>query len=421
MPGPSAIAPSKRYSLYALAIIILANFLNYLDRFVASASEEGIRDSIRMGPGTWGWVYAAFTLGYLLASPFVGAFSDRYSRPKIFAACVAVWSLATIGCGLAQEVWHLILFRILVGVGEAGCLAVGPALVSDYFDPRVRGRAMSAFFAALPLGAIAGFVLAEALQPNWRAAFYAGGLPGLALMVAIFMLIDPPRGGHENLGHSGPSKGLKQYLSLLRNRTLLFIMIAQSFAAFALIPLVHFGKEFFKDVKGWTGGQITAALGVGMLAGIFGSIISGAVGDRLSKKWPGGYSLVAAIGFLLGLPLLWLAVYTSSREIGTAALIGTFFLYFACMPAVNAQISTVSSPTQRSMAYAMAVFVLHILGDTISPPLFGYVEHHHSRLFAFQIFPFVLIGSAVLCFAAFWTAPRDIAKLRLLDSTRKPE
>jgi predicted MFS family arabinose efflux permease len=227
-------------------------------------------------------------------------------------------------------------------------------------------------------------------------------------MFAVYLLVDPPRGAHEDHGHGAKIKSFREYGALFRNRTLIYIMIAQAFAAFALIPLVHFGKEFFKQDKGWTGNEITLALGIGMFSGIFGSILSGAVGDRLSKRWPGGYSAVAAVGFLAGLPLLWTAVFIESKILGGAALVGTFFVYFACMPAVNAQIAAVSAPAQRSMAFSMAVFVLHILGDTISPPLFGAIEESRSRSFAFQVFPLALIGSGVLCLMAFRRAPHDV-------------
>jgi MFS family permease len=424
-------APTPTYAIYALGVVILANFLNYLDRFVASASEGrpsepgfpgvGIRGDIPMDDSTWGYVYTAFTLGYLLTSPFVGALSDRHSRPRIFAACVAIWSLATIGCGLADRTWELILCRVFVGVGEAGCLAIGPALVSDYFDPKVRGRAMAAFFAALPLGAIAGFAVASYSQEwfnDWRPAFFAGGIPGLGLMVAIFFLIDPPRGGLEQGSHATKPK-LEDYTRLLKTPTLVYIMIAQAFAAFALVPLVHFGKEYFIQEQGWTNREVTRALGIGMLAGIAGSVLSGWIGDRLARRWLGSYSLIAAIGFLGGLPLLLAAVLVPVKMISAAALIGTFFVYFACMPAVNAQISTVVPPAQRSMAYALAVFVLHILGDTISPPLFGEVSDLFSRTAAFEIFPLVLLGSGALCLLAFRSAPRDV-RTRLDSPTTPP-
>ncbi len=125
-----------------------------------------------------------------------------------------------------------------------------------------------------------------------------------------------------------------------------------------------------------------AAITLGFMAligGGLGSAVSGILGDKLSKRFKGAYSLMAGIGFLAGLPCILGGLYFTPKWIYLPLLMLVCFFYFLCMPAVNTQIANVTHPTQRAMAYALAVFVLHLLGDTLAPPVFGGVSDALTR------------------------------------------
>ena len=150
---------SRRHLAFALGVICFANFLNYLDRQVVSALESEIRPAFAMSKAEFGTLWSAFTIGYMVFAPLVGYAAVRWRRTLIFALCVLVWSLATIGSGLATSKLALYASRFLIGVGEAGCLVIGPTLVVDFFSERVRGRALSVFYLGLPLGGTAGYIV----------------------------------------------------------------------------------------------------------------------------------------------------------------------------------------------------------------------------------------------------------------------
>jgi predicted MFS family arabinose efflux permease len=414
---------TKRYPKYALTIIFFANFLSYLDRQLVSALEEPLRKDLRLDLVDYNLLWTLFTVGYMICAPFIGFASDRYRRPRLFACCIFIWSLATIASGMATTKEILYVSRVLIGLGEAGCLIIGSALISDFFGKETRGRALSIFYSGLPLGGTCAFILAGLLlnHTGWRNLFFIAGVPGFLVTVLIWMMIDPPRGGTDlsqpPQPHGKPGgAGFREYLQLLRTPTLMLVILAQAFAMVILVPLVHNGVGFFQEYRGMGGKEAKLALGIiALIAGCLGNGLSGILGDRLRKRFKGAYALLAGVSFMAAYPCLLVGFTTPHKWIFLPALtLGAFFI-FLCMPAVNAQIANSARPTQRAMAWALAVFILHLLGDTFSPPIFGMVGEEVGRLKAFLLFSTALLPASFCCFLAARTAARDEARLSELS------
>lgn len=457
-PPPSRLARLD-FLIAALAAICIANFFNYMDRMLVSALEKQLVRDFQLERWEFGLLWSLFTIGYMVCAIPIGYLADHYHRTRLFALCVVIWSAATVATGLAS--WKIVLYlsRLFIGVGEAGCLVVGPALISDYFSRAARGRALSAFYLGQPLGGTAGYVLVYLvfrMDYSWHWAFYVAGIPGFLIALWILLLPDPPRGAQEGLD-SHAAGSWKQYRQLLTNRSLLLIILAQTFSVIILIPLLHFGKEFLlgkvasgdirqvsiqaqaasivaslaaqdlqstlpqvlalkqmqDELAAWEKKleqTATLAMLAVMVAGALGMVISGLLGDRLARQYKGAYALVAGGGFLLGWPFLLLGFRAATFEVFLPALLAGCFCMFLCMPAVNTQIANVVHPTQRSAAWALAVFVLHLLGDTLAPPVFGKCIDWFGRQAAFESFSIALLGASFCCFAAAWTAAGDIAR-----------
>jgi MFS family permease len=410
MDGPF----SRKYLAYALAVIFAANFLSYLDRQIVSALEEDLGRDLHLNAKQFGFLWTAFTLGYMVFAPVVGFLTDRYRRTRIFAVCVLLWSLATLASGWAGSYPSLAASRFFIGIGEAGCLVIGPTLLSDYFARRVRGKALAVFFLGLPLGGVSGYLVGGFVSKHygWREAFYAAGLPGFAIAALIWLLTEPQRGA----GEQAPVQavhGIKPYLQLLKNRTLVLIILAQAFAVIILVPLLHFGVNFFQTERGMDKVAATTTLGVvALVGGVAGNMLSGIIGDRLARRRLGAYALLAAIGFGAGLPFLLIGFNATDPAAYLSALTVGAFCYFLCMPAVNTQIANVVPANERAMAYALAVFVLHLLGDTGAPLAFGAVSDAlgGNRQLAFTLFSIALVPASVCCLLAARSAARDTAR-----------
>lgn len=418
----TAPAAGGRAVLWALGVIFAANFINYTDRQLVSALEQPLRSGLDLSASQFGLLWTLFTVGYMLCAVPIGLMADRYSRTRLFALCILVWSVATIASGWAPNKDVLYVARVFIGVGEAGCLVIGPSLISDFFSREVRGRALSIFYLGMPLGGTAAFILAGLLLGiGWRNLFYLAGVPGFLIAALIWSLPDPPRGASEGAEHGMQLGGLRQYLQLLKTRTLLLIILAQAFAVFILVPLIHFGVKFFEDARGMGEKEARIALGlIALVAGALGNSLSGVIGDRMYRRFSGAYALMAGVSFLLGWPCLMIGFLAESPWLFLPAItVGSFFI-FLCMPAVNTQIANVTSPAQRATAWALAVFVLHLLGDTAAPPLFGKVEEYlvaqgateaAARQEAFTLFSFALVLAGLCCLVAAYTASRDTERV----------
>src|SRR5437773_12107977 len=104
---------------YALLVVTLLNFLNYIDRFILAAVLPRVKTEFVLTDFQLGLLANAFLVAYFVTSPLFGRLGDRRSRPPLLAAGVAIWSAATAAAGVARNFAQLALARSTVGVGEA--------------------------------------------------------------------------------------------------------------------------------------------------------------------------------------------------------------------------------------------------------------------------------------------------------------
>ena len=221
MQAPTQAQPSSPRSLFAgpsgwaLAVLTLINLFNYIDRWVVPALFESLKSSeFALSDERLGLLMTGFVVVYMLTSPVFGALGDRGARPRLVAAGVFVWSLATTLAGFARSFVALFLARAAVGVGEAAYGTISPGMLADYFPRSVRGRVMAVFFAAIPVGSALGFVLGGLIDRawGWRAAFFVAGVPGLLLALLCLRIPDPPRGAHDEPEAAPAGPALAAYL-----------------------------------------------------------------------------------------------------------------------------------------------------------------------------------------------------------------
>src|SRR5262245_39684021 len=200
----------------ALALLLSINLFNYIDRQVLAAVEPNIRRElfpesvaadadravVAHAKSMMGWLSSAFLITYMLTAPIFGFLADRVSRWLLIGIGVILWSLASGGSGwhwtdnLVLGYWMLFATRCLVGVGEAVYGPIAPTVLADLFPVKQRGRVMSWFYLAIPVGGALGYTLggnvAGAL--GWRWAFYLVVPPGILLGVLCFLMRDPSSG-----------------------------------------------------------------------------------------------------------------------------------------------------------------------------------------------------------------------------------
>ena len=248
----------QQYPGLALGILTGLNVLNYLDRFVGAAVLPLIIAELAISKGQAGSLQSAFMLTYMLVSLPAGYIGDRSRRLVLAVVGVSVWSLATVGSGLAWSFGALLLARCLVGVGEASYAVVTPSLISDLYPVERRGRAMATFYAAIPLGSALGFMLGGLIgeRYGWRMAFFVAGGPGLLLAVSLLAVKEPPRGRFDPVSTRPKGRPLGESLRYLARRPSFVVnTAAQAIYTFTIGGLAFWMPTYFVHERGIAGGR----------------------------------------------------------------------------------------------------------------------------------------------------------------------
>lgn len=241
-----ATAKTERpgYRFYVLAVLILVYMLNFLDRQIIGIlgprliEEFGLKDSEF---GLLGGI--AFASVYSTLAIPLAWLADRFSRVWIMTGALAVWSGFTALCGTATSFTQLFLYRMGVGVGEAGGVAPAYSLIADYFPPNQRARALAGFAFGIPLGTAAGTLVGGLLaaEYGWRTAFIVVGLLGVLLAPLLRLTIrDPKRGATDapKTADAAPAAGPAP--SARVGRTAALSMLGLAVGLLALAGLNHF-------------------------------------------------------------------------------------------------------------------------------------------------------------------------------------
>ena len=173
------------------------NLFNYLDRYLVSALAQSLKNSpLALTDFQLGLLMTGFLVVYMLAAPAFGAWGDERSRPRLIAAGVACWSVATALSGAVYSFGALLAARAAVGVGEAAYGTIAPGMLADYFRRNQRGRVMALFVCAIPVGSALGYMVGGLVDKHfgWRMAFFIAGAPGLLL--ALLASSSPAASSH---------------------------------------------------------------------------------------------------------------------------------------------------------------------------------------------------------------------------------
>lgn len=412
---------SLTYRRYALGLLLAVNLLNYIDRQVLFAVFPLIKIDLQLSDTALGFLGSAFMFSYMLLAPLFGWLGDRWSRTRLAAGGLVVWSLATALAGFASGYRTLLAARATVGVGEASFGTVSPGLISDFFPKESRGRILSWFYVAIPVGSALGYLLGGVLgqKYGWHAAFLLVGIPGLLLTIPIALLRTPPRGGDADPSPASgqPLPGGEQksaatgYSALFKNRSFVCNTLAMAAMTFAIGGLAQWIPSFLYRVHSLDVAKGNTLFGATtVLAGILGTLAGGWLGDLWQKKSGKGYLLISGWGFLIGTPFAaWAILAPGLTGCMSAIFIAEFFLFLNTGP-LNTVILNVTNPTIRAMAFAVNIFFIHALGDAVSPSILGWLSDQWGLRNALLVTPCAMVLAGLFCFICGRFVVRDMAQ-----------
>jgi len=179
--------------------MVFVYMLNFVDRQIIGILAAPLKQEFQLSDSQFGLLGGiAFASVYSTLAIPLAWLADRSSRVWIMTGALTVWSGFTALCGIAGSFGQLFLFRMGVGVGEAGGVAPAYSLIADYFPPNQRARAMAAFAFGIPLGTAGGTLIGGLLaaQYGWRTAFIVVGVIGVLVAPILRLTVrDPKRGG----------------------------------------------------------------------------------------------------------------------------------------------------------------------------------------------------------------------------------
>ena len=355
---------------FIFLILFSINLLNYIDRQLLFAVFPLIQNDLKITDTHLGFLGSAFMIVYMFAAPLIGWLADRTPRQIWISLSALVWSVATAFTAVAKNYAQLLAARGVLGVGESGFTTISPPFIAERFAPRSRAKVLAFYGTALPLGSALGYLAGAPLGQilGWRNVFLIAAVPGIILAALVFFKIKDTRA-------APPKKErppISQYLKLLKNKPFLFVCLAQAMGTLTLGGLAAWMPTYFHRYFGLSVAQSGIFFGaLTIIAGAAGTALGGIIADKLFAKTNKAYFIVAAASFAAALPLGAAAVL--AQDITPAAILFGFAIMFVFLqngPLQAAIISTTDIKI-RSMAFALNIFIIHALGDALSPAAIG--------------------------------------------------
>jgi MFS family permease len=361
----------ERASL-VLGLLLIAYIFNYLDRQILGILAGPIIAELHLTDTQFGVLSGPpFALLYsILGIPFA-YFADRTSRSRVIAAALLFWSAFTGLCGVATSFWQLFIFRMGVGIGEAGGVAPSYALIADYFEPRRRARALAVFSLGVPiglsLGTLLGAYIANAI--SWRAAFFTMGVAGILLAPILLYVVRDPA-GRKTANAAAP---IGQVFPLLARKPVFWLLAfaagSSSLCGYGLAvwtPSV-LQRSFGMDLIGR--GQFLAS--VIFLGGCTGVFAGGWLADRLGALDRGWYAKLPAIAWLITAPTFAAGLLAPSLWLAWPLLLIPNALNILWLGPVTTAVQHLVPQRMRATASASFLLINNLIGLGVGPVLIG--------------------------------------------------
>ncbi len=371
----------KKSPAAVLATLLVIHLLAHIDRnMLLGFSPQIIRD-LALSHTQYGFLAGAvWVLSFGVMAMFMGTLADRFSRPRIIAAGVLIWSVCTLASGHAQSFEQMVVARFFVASGEAALVPAAVALLAELFSGRRRGTALGLFFMGIPLGVGCSFLLAGGFGATlgWRSTFRALGVIGIAIALPLALL-------REDRSVLAPQERgapfLEQALAVLRtvgsDRALGFTIVG-----FVLVHLVFasfsFTQLWLVDERGMNAAGIATRIGALQLVfGTLGAAAGGAVGDRAASRLRGGHASFMALLVLVCAPsMLAYRFVPAGSPLFYIGMCAGFFLPMAAYGSALTAVTSMTPAKMRSTVTGFTMLLINVFALAIGTVAIGMLADH---------------------------------------------
>ena len=362
------------YRNYVLLSLTLLYTLNFIDRVLIQILAQPIIEEFRLEDWQFGLLSGfGFAFMYTLMGIPIARLSEKKNRVRIIAFSVILWSVMTALCGFAEGFLSLLIFRIGVGIGEAGLTPPANSIIADYFPPRSRARALATYTLGITLGGVLaaafGGPIAQAF--SWRTAFIALGLPGVIIgLIFLFTVKEPPRGYSDPVDTKKvDALGLKETLAELgAKRTFWLNMAAAALVAFVGYGIASFQVAYFQRAFDMPLAEVALFISVPLgLAASAGAFLAGYLTEKLSVKHENAVALIPGWGLIISVPFYWFGFATANVPLAIGLLLIGAILHYTYLGAQYTLCQGVASAQSRATAVAFFLFAVNLIGYGLGP------------------------------------------------------
>jgi predicted MFS family arabinose efflux permease len=366
------ITTRQRSGSLVLTLLLLAYILNFLDRQILGILAQPIKADLHLTDTEFGAVGGlAFALLYSVLGIPLAYLADKTSRSGVIALCLALWSGFTALCGTAHGYWQLFLYRLGVGIGEAGGVAPSYALIADYFPPERRARALAIFSLGVPIGLSGGTMIGAyiAHAVDWRAAFIVMGVAGIILAPILRLVVrdlprDRARAAQAPLASVFPMVARKPAFWLMALASSASSLCGYGLALWTPSVLI---RSFGLDLVS-TANFLASLVFIGGCAGVFAG---GWFADRLGTMDKGWYAKLPAIAWLITAPTFAAGLMAPNLWLAWPLLLIPNALNILWLGPVTTAVQHLVPQPMRATASASFLLINNLIGLGVGPLLMG--------------------------------------------------
>ena len=421
---PQGASHKVRNRTLVMVALVTCYSLNFIDRQIIGILAEPIKGDLGLTDSQLGWMGGtAFALFYTFLAIPLAMLADRRDRSWIITIGLALWSLMTAACGLANNFWQLFLARMGVGVGEAAGVAPAYSLISDLYPPERRARALAVFSLGIPIGSALGVLFGGLLaaRVDWRFAFLAIGLLGVLFAPVFKLIVREPGHGRADEGPRVAAPSLGVVLRTLASKPSFWLL---AFGA-GTASLVSYGLAFWVPsflARSYGLGLVDRSLiyaSIALVGGCTGIWVGGVLGDRLGNAHPRGYALVPAVAFAITLPAYYLAFSIQNLWLCALLIVIPSALGLAWLGPVVTAVTRMVPPEMRATASALFLFINNLVGLGLGTTVIGIISDSLKERFGDEALRYSAMAvttlyalAALLMFLAASRLARDFLPLR---------
>ena len=372
---------TKGYRNYVLISLTLLYTLNFVDRVLIQVLAQPIIDEFQLQDWQFGLLAGlGFALFYTAVGIPIALLAEKWNRVRIIAFSVIIWSVMTALCGFATGFITLLIFRVGVGIGEAGLTPPANSIIADYFPPKSRARAMGTYAMGVTLGGVLAAAFGGPINDifDWRTAFIVLGAPGIVFgLIFLFTTKEPPRGYSDPPGtEKKESAGILDALASVGAKPTFWVNVA----AATLVAFVGYGVSAFQVAYFQRAFEMTtseAAFAIAVPAGLAASLgIYGAgwLTERMSTKTPNAVVLIPGFSLVLSVPFYLIGFSTGNVPLAIVTLIFGALFHYTYLGAQYTVCQGVADTRSRATAVAIMLFIINIIGYGAGPLFVGWLS-----------------------------------------------